>query len=199
MALDILTATVPNLIAFDLYAVQPMDNRVGMINFLDYTYQSNKGEVVAGQRFNGALKGSFSDPDYTSAYVNGETFTSVNGQTDYNLAWTPVDVNKVAEVTVDGQPETGFTLTPTGISFTNAPTADKPIVVKYYYMNEEVRSNGFDAFGGPNTGNQSADGALGAAGFTNVPEIGLKINSEPVIATARTLRAYWAFDAKLVA
>jgi hypothetical protein len=31
-ALDIINAVVPNLIAFDMYAVQPMDNRVGKLS-----------------------------------------------------------------------------------------------------------------------------------------------------------------------
>ena len=32
MALDILSATVPNLIAFDVVAVQPLDNRIGKLS-----------------------------------------------------------------------------------------------------------------------------------------------------------------------
>ena len=53
------------------------------------------------------------------------------------------------------------------------------IVVSYRYDNESVRSDG-----------------PAQAGFTNVPEIELKINSLPIEAKARTLRAYWAFDAQ---
>lgn len=214
------TATLPNLIAFDLYAVQPMDNRIGMINYLDYTYQSNKGAVTEGQIFNGALKGSFSDKDYTSAFVNGEKFKGDGNVTDFYLAWTPVDTRVTTQIgesvlpiiTVDGSPVTveidngqanpGALVSANGlVKFATAPAApsdpnESNIVVKYWFLNEDVRSNGFGAFGGPNNGNQAIDGATGAAGFTNVPEIGLKMQTVPVEAKARTLRAYWAFDAQ---
>ena len=174
-----------------------------MINYLDYTYQSNKGQVAKDQVFNSALHGSFSDKDYTSAFVNGEKYVSENGgETTVQLAWTPVNINKdivvkkngttlvkgtdYTDVTVDGQ-ITGLT----------ALSANDEIVTEYYFLNEEVRSNGFGAFG--TNGETANDGAIGGAGFTNVPEIGLKMNTLPVEAVARTLRAYWAFDAKLVA
>lgn len=193
-----------------------------MINYLDYTYQSNKGEVKDGDIFNGALKGSFSDKDYTSAFVNGETYVWTGNETAgfMPLAWTPVDTRAINEYTKESIKPVitvaGSTLDPddiavpgdtittqkavvssTGITFTNGnePSAQDKVVVKYYFLNEEVRSNGFGAFGGPTNGNQAIDGATGAAGFTNVPEIGLKMQSVPVEAKARTLRAYWSFDA----
>lgn len=195
-----------------------------MINYLDYTYESNKGQVEAGQRFNGALKGSFSDPTFTSAFVNGEKFSGDGNATTVQLAWTPVDIRKVTPtnesvlpiITVDGSAVTvdiatgdpaqvnpGALVASNGtVTFASAPSApsdpSKPnIVVKYWFMNEEVRSNGFGAFGA--NGETANDGAVGGAGFTNVPEIGLQMKSVPVEAKARTLRAYWAFDAKLTA
>lgn len=192
-----------------------------MINYLDYTYQSNKGQVAKDQVFNGALKGSFSDPDYTSRYVNGEKFSGDGSNKVFQLAWTPVDIRKVIAatgesvlpiITVDGSAVTvdivngdpsqvnpGALVDVNGtVTFDTAPTAPsdpaKPnVVVKYWFMNEEVRSNGFGAFG--TTGETALDGAIGGAGFTNVPEIGLQMKSVPVEAQARTLRAYWAFDA----
>lgn len=191
-----------------------------MINYLDYTYQSNKGQVEANQRFNGALKGSFSDATYTSAFVNGEKFVGDGSNKVFHLAWTPVDIRKVTQtgesvlpiITVDGSAVSVGVTGDAGtdvivdangtVTFTTAPSAPSDpnkanIVVKYWFMNEEVRSNGYDAFG--TTGETANDGAIGGAGFTNVPEIGLKMNSVPVEAKARTLRAYWAFDAKLTA
>lgn len=189
-----------------------------MINYLDYTYQTTKGEAQKDWIFNGALKGSFSDKDYTSAYVNGETYVATGTEVNnfVPLAWTPVDIRAINEytkesirpvVTVNGDiqtvgvpGETGtfdVVVSQTGLTFSSALTADDVVVTKYYFLNEEVRSDGYAAFGGPTNGNQAIDGATGAAGFTNVPEIGLKMQSVPVEAKARTLRAYWAFDAKL--
>jgi len=186
-----------------------------MINYLDYTYQSNKGDVVNGQVFNGALKGSFSDKDYTSAFVNGEKFVGDGSNKVFNLAWTPVDTRVTTQIgesvlpiiTVGGSPVTveidngqtnpGALVSASGVvTFDTAPSNNAEVVVKYWFLNEDVRSNGFGAFGGPNNGNQAIDGARGAAGFTNVPEMGLKMQTVPVEAKARTLRAYWAFDAQ---
>lgn len=201
MALDILTASVPNLIAFDVVAVQPMDNRVGMINYLDYQYQSNKGQTTAGTTFNSSIHGSFSDVDYTSAFVNNEVVGLGDGTTvKFALAWTPVDISKdengnfkaIAKDS-DGTVLSIKDLTQNEIEFNSAPANGKQVIVSYYFMNEEVRSNGFDAFGA--NGETANDGAIGGAGFTNVPEIGLEMKSLPIIAKARTLRAYWAFDA----
>ena len=208
-AIDILAATLPNAICFDLVAVQPLDNRVGIINYLDYTYQSNKGTTKDGDIFNGALKGSFSDKDYTSAYVNGETYTATGSEPNnfVPLAWTPVDKrltnpytgeNITPVITINGGSPltvgTDFTVEDSGITFTNALTASDKVVIKYYYLNEVVRSNGFGAFGA--NGETANDGAVGGAGFTNVPEIGLKMQSTTVEAKARTLRAYWGFTAE---
>lgn len=191
-----------------------------MINYLDYTYQSNKGETKAGDIFNGALKGSFSDKDYTSSFVNGEKIVATGTESTnlIPLAWTPVDTRAVqpytneklrpvisvngtelteAEIGLPGEATTGkkVLVSVNGIAFTsgNEPSANDEIVVKYFFLNEDVRSDGYGAF--PTNNNTAFDGATGAAGFTNVPEIGLKMQSVPVEAKARTLRAYWAFDA----
>lgn len=206
-ALDILTASVPNLIAFDVVAVQPMDNRVGMINYLNYKYQSNKGETKAGTTFLNSLNGSFSDTYYTSAFVNREEVGTGDGSNKvFNLSWTPVDISKDEQgnykaVVVD-EDGTAYTikangLTATSVEVTTAPTSGKKVYVSYYFLNEDVRSNGFDTFGtaGETASGTEGDGAVGGAGFTNVPEIGLEMQSLPIIAVARTLRAYWAFDA----
>lgn len=180
-----------------------------MINYLDYTYQSKKGTVQKDQVFNSALHGSFSDMDYTSAYVNGEKFIGNGSNLVFNVAWTPVDQRATSPytgeslapvVTVDGVVENpaNYTVSATGITFAagHAPANTKEVVIKYWYINTDVRSDGFGAFGGPNTGNQSNDGALGAAGYSNIPEIGLEMKSEPIEAKTRALRAYWSLDAQ---
>ena len=69
-ALDIVTSVVPNLIAFDIYAVQAMDNRVGMINYIDYSYAKTKGETNKGDVFASSINMGKSDPLYTTDNVN---------------------------------------------------------------------------------------------------------------------------------
>lgn len=61
------------------------DNRVGMINILEYQYGSNKGAAKDGQVFASPLAYQGMTPDYTSA-ATSETLTA--GQTE--LSWKPV-------------------------------------------------------------------------------------------------------------
>lgn len=179
-ALDIVTATVPNLIAFDVMAVQAMDNRIGMINYLDYQYSKTKGQTPAGTMFASSINMGKSDMNYSSDLVQNEAVGTGDGSTKvFQLAWTPVIPDSVT-VTVNGAANTNFTVTPEGaLTFATAPASSSAIVATYAFNNEDVRS----------------DGPV-AAGFTNVPEVELKINSLPVEAHARTLRSFWAFDAQ---
>lgn len=193
-ALDIVTATVPNLIAFDVMAVQSMDNRIGMLNYIDYNYSKAKGTTEAGQTFNSSINMQKSDEYYTDDFVRDQVVVKKGAEIPaegIKLDWYPVKVgtfslqvgDKVAIANKFGQLESadGITgsVTPSGLLKIAGVTATDDIVVSYRYDNESVRS----------------DGPV-QAGFTNVPEIELKINSLPIEAKARTLRAYWAFDAQ---
>ena len=213
-ALDIVTSVVPNLIAFDCYAVQALDNRVGMLNYIDYSYSKDKGATKKGTTFASSINMGKSDPWYTSEYVKGEQ-GGVEAEADqqdeytFNIAWTPVILGSF-QLTIDGHLFTADTdgnlvtaETPayaTGkiestsglVHFT---LADKsgihegdviPFSADYRFNNEDVRSDGFD-WDGTETTQQ--------AGFTNVPEIQLDIKSIPITAKARTLRSFWSFDA----
>lgn len=207
-ALDIVNATVPNLIAYDCVAVQSMDNRTGMVNYMNYNYSKDKGRTVAGQTFNSSINMGPSDPLYSSNKVE---FQSVGraGNTNYGtvdmplqLGWHPilmdtfsVQVGDADEPTVMGAVTStipnvnGFyEISGTGVSggvsadgriylTFDAATKDEPLV-SYIFDNESVTTDGPTA-----------------AGFTNVPEIELKIESIPVTAQARTMRSFWAFDA----
>lgn len=193
-ALDVVTATVPNLIAFDVMAVQSMDNRIGMINYIDYSYSKGKGETHTGDTFASSINMGPSDRFYTSDLVNNESIKlDDNGQA--TLKWYPVITGTFSvnvenkEYVVDDTDPTQFiskdgdtikgSVTPAGTLDLGVSNASKTVSVTYRYNNEDIRS----------------DGPV-AAGFTNVPEIELKINSLPVEAHARTLRSFWAFDAQ---
>ena len=203
-ALDIVTATVPNLIAFDIYAVQAMDNRVGMINYMDYTYSKDKGQTLAGTAFNSSLNKYASDTYYSSNLVTDEIIGTATAGQQYTVAlkWFPVIANTFTLETADGSviasvnngEITGTYIDTAGDNTFNtaagalkfklasslpAGAAGQDIVVTYRFNNEDVRSDGPEM-----------------AGFTNVPEVELRINSLPIVATARTLRSYWAFDAQ---
>lgn len=195
-ALDVVTAAIPNTIAFDLVAVQAMDNRSGMINYINYNYTKAKGGVEAGQTFMSSVNVGKSDLNYTSDRVKDEIIGVGNGEKAtfaVTLPWAPVilDSFTVEAGDVIGACAADGTVTGTGVSgtlsaggaltltFTSAPASGVDIVVNYRFRNEDVTSDGPTA-----------------AGFTNVPEMELKLESVPVNAVARTLRTYWSFDAQ---
>ena len=198
-ALDLITAVVPNLIAFDIYAVQPMDNRIGMLNYLDYSYSKAKGATPAGHTFASSINMGKSDPYYTSDLVKDEPIAKAGETTvDVVLPWNPVRVSTfslqcgedtaIADATgvISGtgvfDKSSGFagTITPAGVlkitAFHGTTTSD--VTATYRYNNEDIRSDGPDA-----------------AGFTNIPEIELSLKSLPIEAQARAMRAFWSFDA----
>lgn len=93
-ALDMVGALIPNIVAPDIVGVQAIDNRVGMINILEYQYGSNKGQAKEGQVFNSPLaNASGVIADYSSAQVVKETLGA-----DLKPQWTPV-VGTVYNVT----------------------------------------------------------------------------------------------------
>lgn len=187
-ALDIVTAVIPNLIAYDIVSVQPISNRHGMVNYIKYIYGSTKGKTAAGTSFADALNMHASDPNYTSNVVEDEqlpkaTAAAVTG----NTAWSPVLPGSF-ELTIgnvvikdDGQGNltasaglvAGATIDyATGAySFTlsTADTTSQP-VASYKYNNEYIPAN-------------------------DIPEIQLKIESVSVYAEARRLKAFYSFEA----
>ena len=68
-ALDLVTAIVPNLVANDIVSVQPIDNEVGVINYIRYLYGNTKGQAVQGEEFASGILYTGSDPYYSSQEV----------------------------------------------------------------------------------------------------------------------------------
>lgn len=91
---------IPNLIAPDLVSTQAIDNRVGMVNILQFAYGSDKGQVKNGQVFASALGYTHMDSSYTSSSIDGEVLAAVDGE--YRLAFTPVTEGSLRVVKADG-------------------------------------------------------------------------------------------------
>lgn len=87
-AMDMVATLVPNMIASDLVSVQAIDNRVGMINILEYQYGSNKGAAKDGQVFASPLAYQGMNAEYTSA-ANTETLTAGQSELKWNKAIRP--------------------------------------------------------------------------------------------------------------
>ena len=186
-ALDALTVAIPNLIAFDLVSVQPISNRVGMINYIEYTYNSNKGATAEGTVFADTWRKRPSDPLFTLASVIGEakpvaTAASVTGI----LNWKPVTPGSVtikhgavtivdngsAALTSAGITANGSINYVTGEYSYTLSTADLVSVptVNYSYNNEYVPAG-------------------------DVPQVGLQLKSIAVQAKARHLAIQYSFEA----
>lgn len=170
-----------------------------MVNYLDYVYSRTKGSTAAGHVFASSINMGPSDRFYSSDLVKDEIIAQAGASTvSVTLPWFPV---RLATVTLacgsdsavvtntttgalggTGVFATGFTgsILPSGVlaisAFNGTVTAD--VTITYRYDNESVTDNGPTA-----------------AGFTNVPGVNLQIKSIPVEAKARTLNAFWAFDA----
>lgn len=184
-ALDMVTAVVSNLIAPEIVSVQPIDNRVGMINYIKYVYGSTKGKTNSGDVFADARNKYASDPNYTSKLVDGEGVTLDTAKKEATLKWTPVIAGTLTFVgddtykdngngslvkASDGTTSVGTVDYATGkITLTAAATA-QVAVATYQYNNEQIPMN-------------------------DIPEIQLKIESLPITASARRLKAYYSFEA----
>lgn len=186
-ALDIVNAVVPNLIAYDICSVQPIDNRVGMINYISYEYGRTKGQTSANTMFASSLNMGASDQNYSDSVVDNEIVgESSKSKVSTNLQWTPVVPGTVYFScnggTVVGKDDGKGTITGSGITagtidyntgaleITLASESTDEPVCSYNYNNEDVPIN-------------------------NVPEVNLRITSLPVVAKSRKMKAVYAFDA----
>jgi hypothetical protein len=183
-ALELVTAVVPNLISSDIVSVQPMSNKIGEVRYIKYLYGSNKGATRAGTEFSTAFQRENSDFNYSSEVVEGEPIAT-GGETAYtiNLEYYPVRPGTV-NILVGGQTITdngsgalsGTGLTSGTINYANgalaltfAVAAGDDLVADYEYNTENAP--------------------------VQVPQIDVKIETLPILAKSRKLRALYAFDA----
>lgn len=163
---------IPSLIAPEVVSVQPIDNRVGMINILEYQYGNDKGAARNGQTFASPLAYQGMDKEYTSSAVTDEYQTSktVDGTVIVEANWGPV----IPGTIIAQNANTGDYLTVDSIDgkniVFNGLATDTDVILSYRYDNESVP--------------------------VQSPQIKLNIKSLPVETKARKLSAIWAFDAQ---
>lgn len=169
-AMDMVTTVVSNLIAYDCVSVQPLENRVGMINFLQFAYGSDKGTAHRGQVFADARGYQGMNPEYTSSMVGGEDLETSNP----TLKYTPVIRGSV--VIVDGEQtyhDDGAGVIGSGtIDYATGKISGLSLtapIASYEYDNETVP--------------------------VQAPQMQMKIESLPITTKARKLAAIWSFDA----
>jgi len=184
---DVISATVPNLIAHEIVSVQPMNAKHGAIFYLQYLYGNNKGTVQQGTALNNPFTGQDGEFNFSNDRIFGESAGLGDGsKTEFSvaLAYTPLRKGTVAinaggilatdngEGAIEGAGVTGTINYATGalvMQFTTAPAADAPITVDYRY-----------------------DMDLTTTGFS---QIDLDLASVSLEAFPRKLRARWLLDA----
>lgn len=222
-ALDLVTAIVPNLVANDLVSIQPIDNEVGVINYIRYLYGSTKGSATSGNEFASGLLYTGSDPYYSSQHVVGEGLTIAGDkkQVTGTLSWRKVIAGTVSipmEVKVDAGATVAIVVSDDGAGKLIAKTVAGVDVTSTYL---DATTSVVDYTTGALTVDLKTvadpasqvtcesvavtaeydydqksvgDGAIGTNQL-KVPEVQIKIESMPVIVQSRKLKALYAFDA----
>lgn len=101
--MDIVEAVFPNLIAEQIFSVQPLQQRVGEIFFLRYIYGTTKGSVKKGDTIFGPNEiAGYENSDYTRDHIRDEAGenTTAGSKYEVTLANYPVSQGSV-EITID--------------------------------------------------------------------------------------------------
>lgn len=192
VALPMLTAIYPTLLAEDLVSVQALDQKVGQIFAMKMVYGNTKGPITSGDEmfspYQVAPQG-YDGVNYSSEYIDGEVIGD-SGATEYggtgseiNLSYTPIRRGTVhvkcgnIDVVDNGNGVissagvvTGtinYTTGAINVTFNSTTAAD--VEVDYQYDLEYAPST--------------------------IPQVDIKITEELVRARARKLRTLYSWDA----
>lgn len=177
----------------DLVNVQPIENKMGIINYVKYTAGSTQGVTTVGDEFASTFNYTGSDQYYTSQTVDQQPLSAAIASTvaTLTLPWYPVIPGSVVISVGTGTP-TVYHDDGAGNILNSSNETVSNCSINY--------STGIVTM--TTTQIASADTAvIGNWGFNNeyapvdVPQIDLRIESIPVLAKSRKLKALWSFDA----
>jgi hypothetical protein len=187
---DILTAFFPQLIAEDLFSVQPIKQKFGQVFFLDYIFGNTKGDVKKGDvAFSHNSIAGYNN--YSGEEIQKDVIETADGsKTAFtgSLAWTPIKPGtfKVTAGSVVIVDDGEGNLTSTGIAsggtinyengsfsftFNTAPQSGEVIYADYSYNLSYA---------------QSAD---------QIPEMEVRVRDDLIVATPHKLRGTYSLDA----
>lgn len=132
---------VPDLIVYDIMAVEPMVSFTGFIAYLSIEIGSNKGQSKQGDLINDPWQYGTTNPNYTSSNVV-ESYVGNGSKVAFTLAWTPV--TEVAKVLVNGVAAvegTDYTVADGVVTFGTAPTSGAEVRIAYVYDNTMIPQN----------------------------------------------------------
>lgn len=185
-AIDMISALVPNLIAPEICSVQAMENRVGMVNYLSFSYGTAKAPSTENQQFADSFTYGPSNPYYTSQDIVGEAADGSGTSFSGNLSWLPIipgsiqfivdgklvtddGAGKLVGDAVSGSSNT-IDYTTGAYSITLKSSATDTPTFNYKFSNEMAPTQ-------------------------NVPDMNMKVISKPITAQPRRLKALYAFEA----
>lgn len=124
VSIDLITATIPNLVAPELYANQPIDSPDALVGYWSFEYGDDKGDVKRGQEFNSSMGIGKNSPWYASG-IDKDKPIKVNG--DFQLGFTTIVPGSVKIETADGSlyEDDGAG------KFTKDGTADATVTIDY--------------------------------------------------------------------
>lgn len=182
-AFELISGTMPNIVAEEVVSVQALNQKIGQIFWLKYVYGSNKGSVEKGMTAFGPYEIN-SHENYTAETIDQEIL-SEGGEASVTatLAYGPVIAGSLV-ITVDGNELTDdgeghitgtgltagtidYTSGAVSLTFASAPAGD---VSAAYEYNLEYAP-------------------------TQAPEFNMEIKEKVVIAKPRRLRTNYAFAA----
>lgn len=102
VSIDLITATIPNLVAPELYAVQPIDSPDALVGYWSFEYGDDKGSAVRGQSFNSALGLGKVSPYYSSGMDKDKPVDAESGDVIY-LGFPSIIPGTIKYVTEDGE------------------------------------------------------------------------------------------------
>lgn len=152
VSIDLITATIPNLVAPELYAVQPIDSPDALVGYWSFEYGDDKGDAKRGQTFNSAYGLGKTSPWYSSGYDKDKPIVSAGAET-IRLGFPTVvpgsvvftktdDKTKVTDVPTDSASGTidgvGTIYYKSGVIETNG-AVDGTITYKYDNINEPTK------------------------------------------------------------
>lgn len=192
-AMDVISGMVPNLIALDLVNVQPIENKIGIINYVKFSAGSTKGSQNSGDTFATTFNYVGSDKNFTAKRVDVQSLTYTvdsNAKTiTLVIPWKPVVVDTLT-LTLDATTDVVVTeangvLDSTNSDFTSATINYSTGVVVLTFSTLPAGLTGI-------TGQWYFNNEYAPV---DVPEINLSIESIAVQANSRKLKALWSFDA----
>lgn len=136
VSIDLITATIPNLVAPELYSVQPIDSPDALVGYWAYEYGDDKGDVKRGEAFNSSLGLGRVAPWYASGIVK-DLHVSGNPGNTIDLGYPTIIPGTVKVTGTDG---TVYTDTDNGDG--SGTVAGNTV---YYKSGTLVLANAFEA------------------------------------------------------